>query len=91
MKPDEFTLKYAHTLQTDPQTNIPYIKIHLTDLSDLAYMQQGLINALQLLTCPGDNNYDNEQVQNAMYWLCKILLDSYPQDELRGLRDWLEN
>ena len=90
MKPQDFKTKYAHTLHTDPITKQSYIKIPVADLSDLTYMQHSLLHALSLLSILEDGGYDDEQLKAAMSWLCKILLDSYPKDEIDGLCEWLE-
>lgn len=84
----EFFKRYGHTLQTDPTTDTPYIKVPLLDLSDLGYMQQALIHAVQMLSqVEAQHRIASE---NSVYWLCKILSVSYPRAELDGLTELAE-
>ena len=90
MELNEFKTRYLHTLQTDPETKQNYIKLPITDLSELTYMQESLLENILLLTQLEKRHYKNEQMQSAIYWLCKILLVSYPHNELDGLSEWLK-
>ncbi len=89
MKSQEFKTRYLHTLQTDPETNKRYIKLPIDDLIELAYMQESLVDSILLLTQLEKGQYRSEQMQSSIYWLCKILLVSYPHAELDGLSEWL--
>ncbi len=89
MKPKEFKSKYLHTLQTDDNTSQSYIKVPISDLNDLIYMQESLLEGLQLLSQLEERHYKGEQMGSIMYWLSKILLASYPSAELNGLSEWL--
>lgn len=31
--------------------------------------------------------YKNEQIQSVMYWLCKLILLSYPHEEISGISE----
>ena len=88
MNPHEFTARYGCTVHTDPATGERYIRLPITDLDELGYMQQALLQAALLLTRTTDP--PEKADDNSMYWLCKILLASYPQDELEGLSEWLK-
>jgi hypothetical protein len=90
MNPQEFKSRYGHTLQTDPKTTRNYIKIPIDDFNELTYMQESLLEGILLLTQLEERHYKNEQLQSVIYWLCKLVLLSYPHDELEGLSKWLE-
>ena len=90
MNQQEFKTRYLHTLQTDPKTKQNYIKLPIADLSELTYMQESLLENILLLTQLEKRQYKSEQMQSTIYWLCKILLVSYPHDELDGLSEWLK-
>ncbi|MDO5969280.1 hypothetical protein Q4Q35_05620 [Flavivirga aquimarina] len=91
MKSEEFKTRYGNTLQSDPETKKSYIKLPIIDLNELAYMQESLLDGILLLTQLEKRHYKNEQMQSTMYWLCKLLLISYPNTELDGLSEWLKN
>ena len=86
MNLQEFTKRYALTLHTEPEGN--YIKLPIADLSELGYMQQALVQGIQMLTQIEDIH--KKESENTIYWLCKILLAGYPQDELEGLSELLK-
>lgn len=90
MNPQEFKARYAHTLKTDPETKQHYIKLPISNLNELAYMQESLLENILLLTQLEKRHYKNEQLQSVIYWLCKLILASYPHDELEGLSKWLK-
>ena len=87
MNPQEFTQRYALTLHTEPDTQEKYIKLPIDNLSDLAYMQEALLNAIMMLTQTEDEH--RMEAENSMYWLCRILLAGHPREELDGLAEWL--
>ncbi len=87
MKPNEFTISHRHTLQTDPETRQVYIKLPITDLNELSYMQESLLECMLLLSQLEKRQYKNEQMQSIVYWLSKLLLVSYPNAELNGLSE----
>ena len=89
MNPQKFTATYLRTLQTDPETNQSHLKIPVTDLDELACIQQALLQAIQALAEVRRHNV--EESQHATYWLCKLLLASYPGSELEGLAILLES
>lgn len=89
MNPQEFKSRYSCILQTDPETNQNYIKLPITDFNQLAYMQESLLEGILLLTQLEESHYEKEQLKSLMYWLCKLVLLSYPHDELEGLSKWL--
>ena len=85
MNPQEFKTACYHTLQTDPETKRSYIKLPISNLSELAYMQESLLEGISLLTQLEERHYKSEQMQSTMYWLCRLVLNSYPNEELEGL------
>lgn len=89
MNLQEFTVRYCHTLHQDRGTKESYIKLPVTDLGELGQMQQALLNGIAMLTQLDDDQ--RKEAENSMYWLCKILLAGYPQEELNGLAEWLKN
>ena len=90
MNAQEFKSKHCQTLQTEPETKHHYIKLPISDLNELAYMQESLLDGISLLTQLEPRHYNNEQLQSTIYWLSKILLASYPHTELDGLTAWLK-
>ncbi len=87
MNLQEFTERYAVTLHTDLKGH--YLKLPIDDLNELAYMQEALLAAIAMLTQVED--VYKKEVENSIYWLCKILLAGYPGEELEGLSEWLKN
>lgn len=90
MNPQEFKSRYVRTLQTDPDNKRNYIKIPIDDFDDLNYMQESLLDGILLMTKLEERQYKSEQMRSTIYWLCKLILASYPHDELEGLSTWLE-
>ena len=88
MNLQEFRANYARTLQHDCDTGQNYVKIPLSDLEDLAYMQASLLEAIAMLTQIEDK--DKKELENSIYWISKILLAAYPDEELEGLARWLK-
>lgn len=86
MNLQEFTQRYAVTLHAEPEGN--YIKLPIADMSELGYMQQALLNAIATITQTEDAH--KKESENSIYWLCKILLAGYPQEELEGLSEWIK-
>lgn len=69
------------TLHTDLDTQETYLKIPLSDLSELSAMQQSLLENLHLLS-----QLEKEtDLKDCVFWLSRILLASYPSDELEGV------
>lgn len=89
MNLQEFTARYAHTLHQDPDTKESYIKLAIADLGELGQMQQALLNGIAMLTQLDDDQ--RKEAEHSMYWLCRILLAGYPQEELDGLAEWIGN
>lgn len=85
MNTQEFKTAYCHTLQTDPDTKQSYIKLPISNLSELAYMHESLLEGILLLTQLEERQYKHEQMQSTVYWLCKLVLNSYPNEELEGV------
>ncbi|TGV01078.1 hypothetical protein [Flavivirga rizhaonensis] len=85
MKSQEFKENHLYTLQTDPKTKQNYIKLPISNLSELAYMHESLLDGILLLTQLEKGLYKNEQMQSTVYWLCRLVLKSYPNEELEGL------
>jgi len=90
MTSQEFKTKYGCTMQSDSKTKSNYIKLPISNLNELAYMQESLLEAILLLTQLETRHYKREQMQSAMYWLCRLVLNSYPHDEINGLSEWLK-
>ncbi len=91
MNAQEFKSRHYQTLQTEPETKHNYIKLPISDLNELAYMQESLLESITLLTQLEKQHYKSKQMQSAIYWLSKILLASYPHGELDGLTAWLKH
>ena len=96
MSPQEFKSKYCHTLKSCPETQSAgghvkqhYIKIPMSDLNELAYMQESLLDGIMLLTRLEKQDHKNEQLKSVIYWLGKLLKGSYPHSEMDGLAEWL--
>lgn len=89
ISPREFAAKYGRTLHIDPETNETYLKVPVTDLKELACMQEALLQALQSLA--ELENPHKAEPNYSICWLCKILLASYPGRELDGLAELLES
>lgn len=85
MKLQEFASKYANTVHLDTNTQETYIRIPVTDLGELGYMQQSLLENLHLLTQLEDSADNDKGLKSCAFWLSKILLASYPSDELEGI------
>ncbi len=90
MNAQKFTEDYGCTLQTDPKTKKKYIELPISDLDELAYMHESLLEGISLLTKLEKRYCEQEERQSTTYWLCKILLASYPHQEIYGLSGWLE-
>ena len=83
----EFTARYSRTLRIDSDTQQPYLKLPISDLNELACMQEALLQAVQTLS-QNKTPYKGE-TNHSVYWLSKILLLSYPGIELEGLSELL--
>ena len=90
MKPTHFKQTYLNVLHTDPDTKEQYVKIPIENLDELAHLQKGLLRNLLLLSQISDEYHSSEHLKTSMYWLCKILLASYPDQELEGIARFLE-
>ncbi|WP_299550970.1 hypothetical protein [Seonamhaeicola sp.] len=97
MTPQEFKTNYCHTLHTDPETHLTdgqakqcYIKVPISDLNELAYMQESLLNGVLMLAQLEPSQYKNQQMQSTMYWLCRLAQNSCPHEEINGLNEWLQ-
>lgn len=90
MKLQEFTAKYANTVHLDTTTQETYIRIPVTDLGELGFMQQSLLENLHLLTQLEDSTDNDKGLKNCAFWLSRILLASYPQEELEGISKLIE-
>ena len=79
--------KNPHTqiLNTDPKTKETFIKLPITDLSELGFMQQSLLENLHLLSQLEDQKEVEKPLKDIVFWLSKILLASYPENELKEL------
>ena len=79
--------KNPHTqiLNTDPKTKETFIKLPITDLSELSFMQQSLLENLNLLSQLEDQKEVEKPLKDIVFWLSKILLASYPENELTEL------
>jgi len=85
MKPQEFTAKYANTVYYDTDTQESYIRIPVTDLNELGFMQHTLLENLNLLSQLNDDLKADRDLKDCVFWISKILLSSYPTDELAGV------
>lgn len=87
----DFTTKQASTLHTGPHTNQTYLKLPVANLGELGYMHQALLNGVVFLSQPEEGQNHEKELKNSIYWLCKIILASYPQEKLESMDQWLEN
>lgn len=85
MKPQEFTAKYANTIYFDNKTQEAYIRISVADLNELGFMQHTLLESLNLLSQLDDSFRTDRDLKDCVFWISKILLASYPTDELEGI------
>ncbi len=85
MKSQEFTSKYANTVHLDTTTQETYIRIPVTSLEELSFMQYSLLESLNLLSQLNDNPQNDRDMKDCVFWVSKILLASYPLDELEGV------
>ena len=85
MQPQEFTEKYAHTVYLDTETQETYIRIPVTNIAELSFMQYTLLENLNLLSQLNDTPQNNRDMKDCVFWISKILLASYPSDELEGI------
>lgn len=91
MKPQEFTAKYANTVYHDADTQESYIRIPVTDLNELGFMQYTLLENLNLLSQLDDDLKADRDVKDCVFWISKILLSSYPTDELAGVSKLIQS
>ena len=89
MNPQKFKADYLHVLHFDTKKKEYYIKLPIEDLKELSYFHESLLNNILLLNRLEQQQYKLEQKQSIIYWLCKILSESYPYDELYGLTEYL--
>ncbi len=89
MNSQDFKTRHCHTLQTDPETQQTYIKLPINDFNELVYMQESLLDGILLLSQLEKRHFKSEQMQSITYWLCKLLMVSYPNTEIDGLSEWL--
>ncbi|WP_378187398.1 hypothetical protein ACE939_03550 [Aquimarina sp. W85] len=80
-----FTEKYVNIIHTDQTTKENYIKIPIQDYEELSFMQHTLIENLNLLSQLDDNLKTDRDIKDNMFWISKILLASYPGEELEGI------
>ncbi|KAA1241012.1 hypothetical protein [Aquimarina sp. RZ0] len=85
MKSQEFTSKYVNTIHTDPTTKETYIRVPIQDYGELSFMQHTLIENLNLLSQLDDTLKTERDMKDSMFWISKILLASYPAEELEGI------
>lgn len=71
MNPQEFTERYGCTLQTNFETKQNHIELPISDLNELAYMQESLLEGILLLTQLEKRHYKHEQMQSTVYWFVK--------------------
>ncbi|KAA1246521.1 hypothetical protein [Aquimarina sp. RZ0] len=91
MNLQEFTAKYANTVHIDTKTQETYIRIPVTDLGELSFMQHTLLENLNLLSQLNDDLETNRDMKDCMFWISKILLASYPSDELEGIAKLIQS
>ena len=91
MNIQEFTVKYLAVLHVDSKSQESYIKLPIIDLDELGYMQQSLLDTILLLSHERIEQEGEENLSNCLYWLSKILIASYPAQELEGITELLNN
>ncbi|WP_103072699.1 hypothetical protein [Aquimarina sediminis] len=67
-----------------------YIKIPITRPDEFLYMKNSLLENLYLLSQLDDNYEYNRGFKDAVYWISKILLESYSSEELEITRQTKE-
>ena len=72
---------HIQILTVDPITKETFIKLPITNLSELGFMQQSLLENLNLLS----QLEKDTDVKDIVFWLSKILLASYPETEIEEL------
>jgi len=85
MNPQEFTSKYLNIIHKDPTTKETYIRVPIQDYGELSFMQHTLIENLNLLSQLDDNIRTERNMKDSMFWISKILLASYPSEEIEGI------
>ena len=84
----EFSARYGNTLHTDPETDKTYLRIPVTDLSDLGYIYESLLKAVQMLTQMEQPHW--LESRDSIHCINKILSGSFPRAELDGLAELRE-
>ncbi|EZH71285.1 hypothetical protein ATO12_11015 [Aquimarina atlantica] len=64
-----------------------YIKIPITELGELRFMQDTLLDNLSLLSQTEDNFSTNRSIKDNMYWISKILVAIAEIDQRREFDD----
>ena len=90
MNPSKFKKAYCNVLRKDQDTEHYYFKTTVENLYELAYLQKGLITSLFFVSQLQDELHTKEELKNCIYWISKILLESYPNTELEGLDTLLD-
>ena len=91
MNLQKFTAKYANTVHIDTTTQETYIRIPVTDVAELSFMQYTLLENLNLLSQLNDNPQNDRDMKDCVFWISKILLASYPSDELEGIAKLIQS
>jgi len=87
MNTQEFS-KYFSTLHVNAENQTYYVPLPISDLEELGHMHHALIHAIRAINQLGET-YPKD-TENSIDWLCRILLSSYPEDELEGLSEWIK-
>jgi len=77
-------------LHTNIEDQTHYVPLPISDLEELGHMQQSLLDTLLLLSHQRIEQEGEENLSNCLYWLSKILLASYPAQELEGITEFLK-
>lgn len=64
-----------------------YIKIPITELGELRFMQDTLLDNLSLLSQTEDNFSTNRSIKDNMYWISKILVAIAEIDQRKEFND----
>ncbi len=80
-----FTEKYVNIIHTDPTTKETFIRVPIQDYGELSFMKYTLIENLNLLSQLDDHIKTERDMKDSMFWISKILLASYPAEELKGI------
>lgn len=90
MNPLKFKQGYFNVLHKDQDSEHYYFKTTVENLYELGYLQKGLLTSLFFLSQLPDELHTKEELKNCIYWISKILVENYPDQELEGIDTFLD-